>query len=292
MTAAAEPIEIGRPRGRWTPRTRLRRVGPTGWLGASLIAVVVLVMACAPVLAPHDPGAMHTEDRLSPSSHTYPLGTDEFGRDLLTRLLYGSRYSMGAGITAVAISLSAGTAIGLLSGYYRRVDNVAMRLMDLLLAFPGLLLALVIVSVLGPGLTHAMLAVGIAGVPVFARVVRSSALSVREQEYVEAAVALGSTDARVLLRHVLPNCLAPIVVLATLNLGTAILSAAALSFLGLGAQPPAPEWGAMLNSGRNFITDAWWLTVYPGVAIMVAVLGFNLAGDALRDAIDPRLARS
>jgi len=289
VTTAVAPVAIGhRPSG-WT---RFRRVGATGWLGASLIAVVVVITACAPVLAPHDPATMHTGDRLAPSSRTYPLGTDEFGRDLLTRLLYGSRYSLGAGTTAVAISLTAGTAIGLLSGYYPRFDSVAMRLMDLLLAFPGLLLALVIVSVLGPGLTHAMLAVGIAGIPVFARVVRSTALSVREHEYVEAAVALGSTDSRVLLRHVLPNCFAPIVVLATLSLGSAILSAAALSFLGLGAQPPAPEWGAMLNSGRNFITDAWWLTVYPGIAIMVAVLGFNLAGDALRDAIDPRLSRS
>ena len=264
-------------------RNRLAMAG-----GIALIGFLVLA-ALAPVLAPYDPLEQALYNRLSPPSLSHPFGTDDFGRDILSRVIYGSRISLRIGVVAVVIALVIGAAIGLVAGYWGGVlDQVLMRAMDLLLAFPSILLAIGIVAVLGPGLENAMLAIGIVAVPQYARLVRASALSVREMDYVQAARALGAGDMRILFVAVLPNCLTPLIVQATLGLATAILDAAGLSFLGLGAQPPTPEWGAMLSQGRELIMRAPWVLTFPGLAIFGMVLAFNLFGDGLRDALDPK----
>jgi len=259
-------------------------------VGLAMLTAVAVSAALAPWIAPYDPNAQAWDQALRGPSTAHWLGTDEFGRDVLARVIYGGRISLVVGILAVTIAAGLGVPLGLVSGFVgARVDVVVMRIMDVLLAFPAILLALAIVGTLGPGVRNAIIAVGIVAIPAFARVVRGATLVVRAQEYVDAARALGVSVPRIIARHVFPNAVAPVIVQATLGVGTAILSSAGLSFLGLGAQPPTPDWGGMLASGREYMLQAWWVATFPGLAIMVTVLGFNLVGDALRDALDPRL---
>lgn len=268
---------------------RRYRTNRSAVVGAGLFVVFVCVAVTAPWIAPYDPLDQDLYGRLASPSLKHLFGTDDFGRDIFSRVVYGSRISLKIGIAAVGLALFAGTLIGLIAGYRGgSVDQVLMRLMDVMLAFPSILLAIGIVAILGPGLNHAMLAVGIVAIPQYARLVRASTLIVREADYVSALRALGASDARIMATAVLPNCLAPLVVQATLGLATAILDAAGLSFLGLGAQPPIPEWGAMLSGGRELIVRAPWVLTYPGLAIFLTVLSFNLLGDGLRDTFDPK----
>jgi peptide/nickel transport system permease protein/dipeptide transport system permease protein len=264
--------------------------------GLVIICLFLIMALFSPLVAPHDPLEQSLYDKLKPpvwdekGSWTYPLGTDDFGRDLLSRIIYGSRISMLVGVVAVSISLFFGTFAGAIAGFYGgKTDTIIMRFMDLLLAFPSILLAIVIVAFLGPSLENAMIAIGVVSIPRYARIVRGSVLEEYSKDYVQAARALGARDGRLIFIHILPNCLAPLIVQTTLGFASAILEAAALSFLGLGAQPPTPEWGAMLANGRALILRAWWAVTFPGVMILFAVLGFNLLGDGLRDALDPRL---
>jgi peptide/nickel transport system permease protein len=259
-------------------------------LGGAIVLVVLLAALLAIVWSPYGPTQQDIRNLLKPPSLAHPLGTDELGRDTLTRVMFGAQASLEVGIIAVGISLFVGSALGLLAGYLRGMpDAVIMRVMDGLLALPTLVLALAITAMLGPSLNNAMLAIGVTGVPIFARLVRGQVLSVRELEYIQAARSLGAGDLRMMLRHVLPNVLAPIVVQASLAMPTAILAEAGLSFLGLGVQPPTPSWGAMLNTAKGYLQQDAWLAIAPGVAIFVTVLGFNFLGDAIRDALDPRL---
>ncbi|WP_153463271.1 MULTISPECIES: nickel transporter permease [Sediminibacillus] len=262
----------------------------TSFIGLLIILLLLVVAAMAPVVATHDPTDQQLLDRYLAPSGDHWLGTDELGRDIYSRIVYGTRISIQIGLIAVGISAVIGILLGGIAGYFGRwVDQVIMRVIDILMAFPSILLAIALVAVLGASLTNAMIAIGIVGVPQFARIVRSTVLSVKETEYIEAARAIGAKNNRILFQHVLPNCLAPIIVQATLSIGTAILDAAGLSFLGLGAQPPSPEWGAMLSDGRAALQTAPWVVAFPGLAIFLVVLGFNLFGDGLRDALDPRL---
>ncbi len=268
---------------------RLRR-NPGAVLGATGLILLILLAILAPVLTTHDPTEMVPRERLQAPNPQHWLGTDTFGRDILTRLMYGARISLLVGVISVTISVLIGVSMGLAAGYYGGwMDTLTMRLIDVMLAFPGILLALAIVAIMGPGLLNVMIAVGVAAVPTYARVVRGAVLSTKQNAYVEAALVVGCEHLRVLVRHILPNVLAPIIVIATLRVGSAIITGAALSFLGLGAQPPTPEWGAMLTEGRNALRVAWWITTFPGVAIMITVLSMNLLGDGLRDALDPRM---
>jgi len=260
------------------------------WFGMSILVLLLLTSVVAPWVAPHDPYEMDISQRLLPPSKEHILGTDEFGRDILSRIIYGSRITLQIGLISVGIAVVTGGTIGLISGYFGGiVDLLIMRLVDIMLAFPSLVLALAIIAILGPSLNNAMIAVGLGSMPSYARLVRGSCLSVMENEYIDAARALGLPDFRIVIRHVLPNVVSPIIVMATLGLPAAILSAAGLSFIGLGAQPPTPEWGALLVTGRAYLRTAPWITTFPGLAIMVVVLAFNLLGDELRDVLDPRL---
>jgi len=258
---------------------------------AGLVVFILLVLSAllAPQLAPHDPNLQDWKIRLQPPSAEHPFGTDEFGRDLLSRTLYGGQVSLVAGVVPVLLGATVGTLIGLVAGYMGgRWDQILMRLLDVLLAFPMIFLALAIVGTLGPGLLNAMLAVAVVSVPGYARVVRGQVLTLREREFVAAAQAAGASHTRVLLRHLLPNILSPLLVQATLSVGSAILTTASLSFLGLGTQPPTSDWGEMLASGRQYLPEAWWLAVFPGLFVMLAVLSVNLVGDGLRDYFDPK----
>lgn len=266
---------------------RLIRV-PSFWIGAVLVGLLVLVALVGPALTPGDPYAMNVRQRLQPPSPEHWLGTDEFGRDVFTRIVHGSRLTLRIGFVSVGIALVVGGLMGVLAGFLGGwFDVVVMGLVDVLLAFPAILLALAIIAVLGPGLTNTMIAVGIAAVPGFARVVRAATLDVKERVFVEAARALGGSSAHVMRRHIGTNIVSPVVVLVTLQFPIALLSSAALGFVGLGAQPPEPEWGAMLVSARDYLRRAPWLVNAPGIAIVLTVLGFNLLGNALRDAYDP-----
>ncbi len=258
--------------------------------GLVLVAGLLAVALAGPSFAPYDPLVPQPVLRLKPPSAAHLFGTDSLGRDIFSRVVYGSRISIVIGLIAVSISLVPGTLLGLLAGYFgRRVDEPIMRAMDILLAFPAILLAIVITAILGPSLLNTMVAVGIVYVPHYARIVRSTVLSLKEQLFVEAVHSLGGSTLRIVARHVLPNAVAPIIVYATLGMGTAVLQAAALGFLGLGAQPPMPEWGAMLSEGRQYIQMAPHVAAFPGLAIFTLVLGFNLFGDGLRDILDPSL---
>jgi ABC-type dipeptide/oligopeptide/nickel transport system permease subunit len=259
--------------------------------GAVIIFLFLMVALAAPVLAPYAPyGEMTIEESLLPPGRQHLLGTDSLGRDVLSRIIYGARVSLAVGVVVELISLGVGVPLGLIAGYFGGVaDDMISGLMNLLFAFPGLLLAIAIMAVLGPSLFNVFLALGLVGWPPVARVVRGETLAYKEREFVEASKAAGGSSLRVLVRHILPNCTGPLIVLATLGAADAILSEASLSFLGLGVQPPIPSWGAMLSRGRDYIYTAPWLTVSPGIAIFVTILGLNLFGDALRDALDPRL---
>lgn len=254
-----------------------------------VLAILVLTAVFNEALAPYGFNEVDVQARLEPPSPTHPFGTDNLGRDVFSRVILGARVSLLVGIVAVGISLTAGTLFGLVAGFYGgKVDDFVMRGMDVLFAFPAMLMALAVLAILGPGTTNAMIAIGIVYTPIFARITRGSVLSVREDVYVRAARSLGAGDVRLIGLHVLPNVLPPIIVQTTVSLAFAILSEAALAFLGLGTQPPDPSWGRMLSEGRGFIQQAWWIAVFPGLAIFFTVLSFNLLGDALRDALDPR----
>lgn len=258
--------------------------------GGIVLTLLVLMAVFAPVLAPKDPVKQEYSRVLKPPSRDAPLGTDQFGRDVLSRVILGARPSLQAAALAILIAASVGTVIGLVTGYLGGwIDLLMQRLIDIQLAFPGILFALAIVAVLGPGLRNAMIAVGISLVPAYARMVRGSVLSVRENAYVEAAQVMGAGTRRIVARHILPNVLAPIVVLSTVGVAWAILIGASLSFLGLGAQLPDPEWGLDLAQARDYLREAWWMSTFPGLAIMLTALSVNLLGEGLRDALDPRL---
>lgn len=258
-------------------------------LGLAIIGVFVLAAAAAPLLTSWDPIAVDFDKYLLAPSSEHLLGTDELGRDLFARLLYGARISLSIGLISVTIGVSIGVPIGAFSGYYGgKLDIVVQRLIDIMIAFPGILLAIVVVAVLGVGVQNVMIATGIASIPIYARLVRGSFLSLKRNAYVTAARAGGLSDLRIIFGHILPNCLGPIIVQSTFQVATAILWAAGLGFLGLGAQPPTPEWGAILSRGRAYMRTAHHLTTFPGIAIFLMVLGFNLVGDGLRDVIDPK----
>jgi peptide/nickel transport system permease protein len=269
---------------------RRLRQHPSAIAGGLVLLLILVLTLLAPYISPYDPiETFPRESRLAPSSD-HLLGTDQLGRDILSRILWGGRVSLMLGLISVAIGGITGTLLGLLAGYFRGfVEIVIMQFIDILLAFPGFLLALAAVAVLGTGINNVMIAVGIALIPGFARVVRGATLSIREMTYVESARVVGVGNVRIMARYILPNVLAPVMVLATVDVAGAILTGAALSFLGLGAQPPKPEWGLMINEGRRFLRGAWWISTFPGGAIMIAVIAINLVGDALRDVLDPRL---
>jgi peptide/nickel transport system permease protein len=270
---------------------RMFRKSGSAVFGLVLVTAFGAAAVLAPLLAPHDPDTIDTARRLArPFTAGHPLGTDEFGRDLLSRLLYGARTSLVVGLAATVLAAAAGSTFGLLAGFVGRwVDQVVMRSIDTLMAFPYFLLAIAIIATLGPGLVNGMVAVAIVNIPFYGRIVRATVLAVKQTEYVEAARALGLSELRLSLSHVLRNCLAPIVVAVTLNVGGMITALAGLSFLGLGVQPPTSDWGSMLSSSRQYMNVAPHMAALPGLAIFLAVLGFNLLGDGLRDALDPRL---
>lgn len=295
MTDAPAPgsVAAGRPIAEHKSRTR-DVLGTLLKNRLSVIGLIILVLfviagVFGEALAPYGINEVNVPDRLMPPSTAHWFGTDELGRDVYSRVLVAARSSMVVGFVAVAISLGAGVPIGLVAGFYGKgVDAFFMRLMDILFAFPAILLAIVALAVLGPGLTSAMVAIGIVYTPIFARITRGSVLTVKEEVFVRAARSLGASDRRLLSRHVLPNILAPIIVQTSLSLAFAILSEAALSFLGLGVVPPDPSWGRMLAEARGFIVEAPWMGIFPGLAILFVVMAFNFVGDGLRDALDPR----
>ena len=278
-------------RSAWSRQGRRALRNPLTVLGLIVILGWIAFAALAPVLTPTSPNEPDLAVRLQAPSTAHPFGTDQYGRDILVRTIYGARISMGIGLISVGISLAVGLPLGAAAGYYGGgTEQVIMRVMDMVLAFPALVLAMAIAASVGRGLGSAMVAVGLVGVPDFARLMHAQTLSLRQKEYVEAAHAIGAGDAVTILRHIVPNALSPIVVRATLGLGFAVLTAASLSFLGLGVKPPEAEWGAMVADGREFIVSGqWWISTFPGLAIMSAVSGFNLLGDGLRDLLDPRL---
>lgn len=261
-------------------------------VGLVLLLIIIFVAIAAPLLTPYDPVKIVPAQRLKPPSTAHPFGTDAFGRDVLARVIYGARISLRVGIISVGIAVLLGVTSGMASGYFGgKIDTVIMRLADITLAFPGILLALVVIAVLGPSLFNAMIAVGIAAAPTYARVSRGMVMKTKTELFVESATSIGAPSHRILSRHVFPNILGPLVVIATLGVAGAIISGAALSFLGLGAQPPTPEWGLILSEGRSYLRNAWWITTFSGLAIMVAVLSINLLGDGLRDALEPKMTR-
>ncbi|OLA95328.1 MAG: peptide ABC transporter permease [Candidatus Rokubacteria bacterium 13_2_20CM_69_15_2] len=283
-------------RGRTPTGEAWRRLvaSPVARAGLVVVAAFVLIAVITPAVHDYDAKTdANLMARLTPPTAAHPFGTDTLGRDILVRLLHATRVSLGLAVSSVAIAAVVGSTLGFLAGYLRRqVDLVLMFCMDILLAFPATLLAIAIVAMIGPGLRNSLFAISLVSIPVYARLSRSAVLALREQDFVIAALSLGGSGRRVVLSHIVPNSLPPLIVQTTLSIAFAILEAAALGFLGLGAQPPTPEWGAMLaDSYRYFTSGAWWVFFFPGAAIMLSVLGFNLLGDALRDALDPRLGR-
>ncbi|MBX4918127.1 ABC transporter permease subunit [Rhizobium bangladeshense] len=268
-------------------------------IGLVVFTFILLLAIFAPLVSPHLPDEQNRELFLAPpfwmtgGNPAFPLGTDAVGRDILSRLIFGARFSLFIGVIVVSLSVVSGVLVGLAAGFFRgHVDTVVMRVMDIVMAFPSLLLALVLVAILGPGLTNAMIAISIVNLPHFVRLTRASVMAEREREYVIASRVAGAGTLRLMFKTILPNCLGPLIVQATLAFSAAILDAAALGFLGQGAQPPTPEWGTMLAEAREFISRAWWVVTFPGLAILITVLAINLMGDGLRDALDPKLKRS
>ena len=261
-------------------------------LGLIVMVLLVLIAILAPLIAPYHYAVQNLSEAFEPPSWQHPCGTDEFGRDILSRLIYGAQISLQVGILAVVSAMLIGGGLGAIAGYYGgKIDDIIMRAMDVLLSIPQILLAVAIAATLGPGLLNLTIAVGVAALPTFARVVRGAVLSIAEQEFIEAAHCMGASDFWIITRHILPNCSAPIIVQATLRVAQAILAAAALSFLGLGIQPPFPEWGGMLAAARGFIRGYSYMTIFPGLAIMITIMSLNFLGDGLRDAMDPKLKR-
>ncbi|WP_017729649.1 nickel transporter permease [Halalkalibacterium ligniniphilum] len=274
----------------WKNFYRKIKKNKAAMVGGFLIVFFIIVALIGPYFTPYQPNVQNVMNKLAGPSAEHWFGTDHHGRDIFSRIIHGMSITLYVGFFSVFIGATLGTLIGIISGYYgKRVDAIIMRCMDVLLAFPGILLALAIVSVLGASLNNVIIAVGIFSLPVFARIVRGSTLAVRKLEYIDAIKALGASDARIIFKHILPNVTSPLIVQATLSIATSILTASALSFLGLGAQPPTPEWGAMLSDGRNYMYDAPHVALFPGLAIVIVVLAFNLFGDGLRDALDPKM---
>ena len=286
LEAAAAP----KPRSEWTMAWRRLRRNKAALAGLGILIIISLAAIFADLIATEPENHFDIlAANLPPGSEGHPLGTDDIGRDVFSRIVRGSRISLRVGFSAVTISAIVGTLIGLSAGYFGRwVDMVISRIIDVMLAFPGLLLAMTVVAALGSGLNNAMIALGVAGIPFYARVVRSTTLAARELVYVRAARAVGMSDTRIMLRHILPNIVSPILIMATLGLGGAILAAAGLSFLGLGAERPSPEWGLELSSSRHLLRSSWWISTFNGLAIAITVLSINLLGDGLREALDPQ----
>lgn len=271
-----------------------RRLKKNRMAMAGLFIIVLLILMCifADVFFDYNDVVIkqNIANRMQPPSTAHWFGTDEFGRDILARIVHGARISLAVGVVAVSLSLVVGGALGAIAGYYGGIlDNVIMRIMDIFLAVPSLLLSITIVAALGPSVVNLMIAIAISSCPSYARIVRSSVLTVKDQEFVESARCIGARDWQIILFQILPNCMAPIIVQATLKVAGAILSISSLSFLGLGVKPPRPEWGNMLSGGRAYLRDAWYITMFPGLAIMITILALNLFGDGLRDALDPKL---
>lgn len=298
MTAVEERREM---RARRPPSVRHRgliqilrslRKSPLAVVGAAVVIIYAVAALAASLLAPHSPFDQFLEQRLGPPSARFPLGLDQLGRDILSRVLFGARVSLVIGLVVVTVGGLLGTAVGVAAGYTGgAVDHVLMRVTDVFFAFPSLILAMAIAGALGPSLTNAMVAIAVVTWPVYARLSRAQTLVLRRREFIEAARAVGANEGRVMTRHILPNAISPLIVQASFNMGEAILIAAGLSFIGFGAQPPIPEWGVMVSEGRDYITTQWWVPTFPGLAILLAVTGFNLLGDGLRDLLDPRLRK-
>ncbi|MDQ7820633.1 MAG: ABC transporter permease [Armatimonadota bacterium] len=287
MSSVAVPV---RPRPAGLTARTLRN--PLSLAGVVLIGLLVAGAALAPYLAPADPYQTDIARRLQPPSAAHPLGTDQLGRDILTRILYGTRISLRIAVLTAVIATGIGAPLGIVSGFFRgRTDDLLMRLTDMFMAFPRLILAMAIAAALKPTLENVVIAIALASWPAYARLARSVTLGIREEVYIEAARAIGASPLRILSRHVFPGVVGPLVIQVSLDMGGIILTAAGLSFIGFGAQPPSPEWGLMIAEGRSYITDAWWLSTFPGLAISLVVLGFNLLGDGIRDVLDPRLRR-
>jgi len=271
---------------------RLLSKNPSAVAGFVIIATMVLIAVTAPYIAPYDPIKISLRERLSSPSIVHIFGTDEMGRDILSRVMHGARISLRIGVLVIAIAGGLGAVIGAVAGYLgKHADNIIMRVMDVILSFPPLVLAMALAAALGPNLNNAILAVAFVMIPKFARMVRGEALAVKEKQFIDAARASGAGSMWIILHHIIPNCFSSVIILSTLLLGETILIAASLSFIGLGAQPPTPEWGAMISVGRKFLMDQWWYPTFPGLFILVTVIGFNILGDALRDILDPRIRR-
>jgi peptide/nickel transport system permease protein len=270
----------------------LLQQNPIAMVGFIVLLTLTFMALFADILAPYDPVRISLSNRLMPPDMSHWFGTDEMGRDILSRILFGARISLKIGFIVICISGGLGSIIGAVSGYYGgKIDNILMRLMDVILSCPSLVLAMALAAALGPSLNNAIMAVSFVMIPKFARLVRGDALSVKEMQFIAAAKASGAGNLWIIFHHILPNCLSSVIVLATLTLGDTILIAASLSFIGLGAQPPTPEWGAMISVGRKFLMDQWWYATFPGLFILITVIGFNILGDALRDIMDPRIRR-
>lgn len=280
----------GRKSGFWRDAWHRLKRNKSAMLGLVILILLILCAIFADVLAPY-PYDMQDYDStfLFPNSE-HLLGTDNFGRDILSRIIHGSRISLFVGFASVIVALVFGGLLGAVSGYYgNKIDNVIMRAMDVLMAIPGMLMAISLAAALGPGLINMVIAIAISGIPGYARVVRACVLTIKDQEYIEAAQCNGASDIRIILKHIIPNCMAPLIVEATLDMAGSILSASSLSFLGLGIQPPTPEWGSMLSTARQYIRGYWHMTTFPGLAIMITIFALNMLGDGLRDALDPKL---
>lgn len=293
-SVADAPLEKNqRARGLWSDAWRRLRTNTFAMGGLAILLLIVLAAIFARWIAPADPNAQDYMSMMQGPSWSHPMGTDNFGRDILSRIIYGAQISLRLGLLGTLVGAVAGSVIGAISGFYGGlVDSILMRLLDVQLAFPGILLAIVIIAILGVGEVNVIIAIGVFSIPVFARMVRGSLLSLREQDFVLAARAIGVPNRRLIVAHLIPNALAPILVLTTIRMGTAILTAASLGFLGLGVRPPAPEWGTMLSEGRTYMQLAPHITIFPGLAILVAVVAINLFGDGLRDALDPKMKRT
>lgn len=284
-----QPVKRGRFRSLNDMWIRMRR-NKLSMVGLTVILLLIIVAIFADQIAPYGFAEQDLANQFAKPSSEHLFGTDDLGRDIFSRVVYGSRISLKVGFISVGIALVLGVAIGAITGYFGgRIDNILMRFIDKLQSIPDILLAIAILAALGPGLSNLMIAVGVAAIPGYARIVRSSVLSIRDMEFIEAARANGSSHARIIFKHVIPNCLAPIIVQATLGVAYAIINAAGLSFIGLGLEPPTPEWGAMLSAGRSYIRDHVHMTIYPGLAIVVTIFALNVLGDGLRDALDPKL---